>query len=175
MQRRRDSSQANAAGFTLVEVLLTVVILGVAFVAFLSAMQTGIRTGAESSDLTQAMLYAREMREWTRSLPFTDPDAADAGNPVGPDNVTNGVPYVDDVDDLLGATFSPPRDSFGYAISDATGWSESVTLTWRSELDPTVDVSDGASNIIHIEVKLVKGGETVLTTGWLRAKEATED
>jgi prepilin-type N-terminal cleavage/methylation domain-containing protein len=171
MQWRRSFTHPRDGGFTLIEILLAVVILGVAFVAFLSAMQTGIKTGAESTDLTKAMLYAREMREWTRSLPFHDTDAADADKPVGPDSGTDGVPYVDDVDDLLGATFSPPRDSFGSEIADATGWSETVTLTWKSEVDPTFTVPDGESNLIHVEVTIMKNGETILTTNWLRAKE----
>lgn len=174
MQWRLPFAHPRDGGFTLIEILLAVVILGVAFVAFLSAMQTGIHTGAESSDLTKAMLYAREMREWTRSLPFHDTDAADADNPVGPDVVTNGVPFVDDVDDLLGATFSPPRDSFGNEITDATEWSETVTLIWKSEADPTVTVADGASNLIFVEVTIKKNGETILTTNWLRAKEDME-
>jgi prepilin-type N-terminal cleavage/methylation domain-containing protein len=166
-------------GFTLLEVLLAAVILGVGIAAALNSMIFSTRSNAESNRLTEATFLAQEIRTWTESLPFSDQDPSDMLNPPGPDSYDDmGVGYVDDLDDLYYSDFSPPRDSLGNPIDRLSGWVQRVRLSWRSEADPQIEVEPGSSDLIYVEVSIGRYDDYTyrysheLSTGWLRARES---
>jgi len=157
-------------GFTLIEVLAALGIIGLAVVALLGSIASGTRTNQVARETTQAVFLAQELREWTLRLPFRDTDAADVDNPPGPDGTDPQV-FVDDLDDLMNVTFSPPRDGTGSAIADMAGWSETITMTWRDPSDLTAEVTPGASGIIHVQVDIDHQNRRVLSMGWLVARK----
>ena len=53
----------SEAGFTLLEVLLAVVILGVSLTTILLQFQTALHAGSKSQERTNAVIYAKEKRE----------------------------------------------------------------------------------------------------------------
>ena len=161
-RRRRD-------GFTLIEALVAAGIVGLGLTALLTAVMSGTQANAAGRRLTQAALLAREIREWTLKLPFSDLDPGDQGNPPGSDGTSPQV-FVDDLDDLMGVTYDPPRDGQGYPVADMAGWSQTMTLTWREPTDLATPVSPGSTDIIHVQVDVACRGEPVLTTGWLVAR-----
>ena len=161
--------------FTLAEVVVTTVLMGLVFVAALAALQTGTNANVRASEMSTALSLVGEVREWTISLPFKDPDPADQGKPVGPDSYSGGVPFVDDVDDLMGAHFSPPRSSQGAALSTLAGWSQDITLTWRDETNVTQSVTAGTSDVIYVNVVISHNGEQVFEQGWLVTNNDDEE
>lgn len=161
------SSFQNAKAFTLVEVVVAIVIVGTVLTALIAAIDYGGRANFAAADLNRAALIARESREWTMALPFSDTDGSDADNPPGPDTYTGGVPFIDDFDDLMNATFQPPRDSRGDPMPGMSQWSQQFTLTWRDPADLDQTVSAGASDIVYVNLVLRYRGETVGTYGWL--------
>lgn len=160
-------------GFSLIEVLMAASIVGIGVVAVMSAMQAGTEVNAAGRDLTQATYLAQEIREWTLQLPFSDPDPGDAGNPPGPDG-TNPQIFVDDLDDLLDVTYSPPRDASGSALAGMTGWEQQIVLEWKDPDNLTANVAPGASDIIRVTVTISRSGETVLTRGWLVTRSTAQ-
>ena len=116
--------------------------------------------------MTQAVFLAQELREWTIKLPFSDLDEGDADKPPGPDGTIPQI-FVDDLDDLMDVTYSPPRDGQGMSIYDMTGWSQTITLTWRDPDDLSTVVTAGTSDAIHVQVSIAYNGTEKLTTGWL--------
>ena len=159
-------------GFTLIEVLFASVIIGIGFVAILASVISSTKVSFASSEMTQAVFLTQEIREWTANLPFHDMDAADISKPPGPDSYSgDGTPYVDDLDDLMDATFSPPRNGLGEVITGMTGWSQSVSLTWRLPSNINTSVVPGTSNVIHVQVTISKSNETLMQTGWLITDE----
>jgi len=163
---KRKNVRAGRDGFTLIEVAVATAIIGLALAALLGAVASGTRTNNAGKKLTQAVFLAQEIREWTIRLPFSDPDPGDADNPPGPDGSDPQV-FVDDLDDLMDVTYSPPRDGVGSPIADMTPWSETITLTWRDAANLTSTVSAGSSNVIHVQVDISCQGQPILTTGWL--------
>jgi len=136
----------------------------------MTSVGSGTQNNAAGRDLTQASLLAQEMREWTVKLPFSDPDTADAANPPGPDGADPQT-FVDDLDDLLSVTYSPPRDGQGLSITDMAGWSQTTKLTWRDPANLQTTVAAGTSDVIHVYLEIKQNGQIVLTTGWLVAKK----
>jgi prepilin-type N-terminal cleavage/methylation domain-containing protein len=153
-------------GFTLVEALCSTVIVGLAAAAILVGTASSSRTNGAGQQLTEAVFIAQEFREWTLGLPFHDPDPGDAGNPPGPDG-SDPHAFVDDLDDLMDVTYSPPRDGQGNAMSGMTGWSEQITLTWRDPADLSSVVSDGSSDVIYVAVNVLFDAKPVYQAGWL--------
>ena len=62
MQKQKKRTRSEA-GFTLLEVLLAVVILGVSLTTILLQFQTALRAGSISQERTNAVIYAKEKLE----------------------------------------------------------------------------------------------------------------
>ncbi|MCK4623849.1 MAG: prepilin-type N-terminal cleavage/methylation domain-containing protein [Phycisphaerae bacterium] len=165
--RNAQRGYSGRGGFTLVEALIASAIVGIGLMAMLLASKSGTQVNASAREITHAINLGQEVREWTLKLPFLDPDTPD--NPPGPDG-SSPQTFVDDLDDLKSVTYSPPRDGTGQALSDMTGWSQQITLSWRNPDNLLETVADGASEMIYVEVVVSHEGQSVLTTGWLVTK-----
>ena len=156
----------NRSGFSLIEVAVATVILAVGITALMSCLGSGTVANDEGAKLTQAVFLAQELREWTLNLPFSDPDPADANNPPGPDG-SDPNSFVDDLDDLMAATFTAPRDATGSPIADMAGWTETINITWLSTDDLSTTVTAGTSDIVSVTTAINYSGKQVLQTQWL--------
>ncbi len=168
MRMTNQSVRGNgkAKGFSLIEVAVATIIVGIGVVALMVSVGAGTNTNDAGQKLTQAVFLAQEIREWTLRLPFSDEDPGDQGSPPGPDSSDPQV-FVDDLDDLLGVTYDPPRDGQGTAISDMADWSQQITLTWRDPSNLTSTVANGASDMIYVNLVVSYKGQEKLRTGWL--------
>ncbi|MDY7010550.1 MAG: hypothetical protein SVV80_07330 [Planctomycetota bacterium] len=97
-------------------------------------------------------------------MPFDDPE--EPGEVPGSEE---GDPQlaVDDLDDLVGVTFSPPRDAYGTVIADMSGWSETILLTWRDLSNVATLVAAGSSDVVRVQVNISYRNRKVFTTSWL--------
>jgi len=163
---RAGAGTGGRHGFTLIETAVATAIVGLGVAAALVAVQSGTRVNDAGRKLTMAGLLAQELREWTLRLPFSDQDEGDQGNPPGPDGA-DPQDFVDDLDDLMGVTYDPPRDGQGLAVTDLTGWSQHIDLTWRDPADLTSVVAAGSSDVVYVEITISHKGAEVLKTGWL--------
>lgn len=163
--RSAHSRPARQAGFTLIEAVVATAIVGIGVSALFVSLKAGTEVNGASADLTQAVFVAQEIREWTLKLPFTDPDPGDQGNPPGPDGADPQW-WVDDLDDLEDVVYNPPRDGSGDAMYGLDDWSQQIALTWRDPSNLSAVVTPGSSDVVHVQVEVSRGSETLLTTGW---------
>ena len=166
MQRSRTRRGWGPGGFSLIEVMVAVVLVGIGVASVMVAMQSGTQVNAAGRDITQAIYLAQEVREWTLKLPFSDTDPGDADNPPGPDG-SDPQTFVDDLDDLMNVTYSPPRDASSNAMGELGDWSQHIALSWRDPDDLVTEVAAGSSDCIYVTVTIGRGGRDVLSTGWL--------
>jgi len=157
---------ARRHGMTLIEVAVATAIIAIGVTAVMVASTSTTGATDAGRKLTQAIFLAQEIREWTLKLPFSDPDDGDRGNPPGPDGSSPQV-LVDDLDDLMDVTYSPPRDGQGVAICDMAGWSQKITITWRTPEDLTQTVTPGSTDVVNVQVEVAYKGRSILTTSWL--------
>jgi prepilin-type N-terminal cleavage/methylation domain-containing protein len=120
-------------GFTLLETMLALVIIGVGVLAFVDAQTSFIRSNNWSSQAATGMLLANEIRELTRNLPRHDPVTGLSLQGSG-QNATvvgwgreSGEVSIDDLDDLddfdgltfgAGGSFNGPIDASGQVITE---------------------------------------------------------
>lgn len=145
--QNRNRHQGDRTGFTLVESLMTIFLLGIGLAAVLGAVNLGIRYSGEGAKLTQAVFLAQEIRERTLGMDFLD------------------------VVNLDGTTYGPPINSHGEAITGMSGWSQSIHTSYRSENDPGTELASGASDLVFVQVQVTHNGNVCLTTGWLVARK----
>lgn len=169
---RVGPARVRRQGFTLIEVAVATVIVGLGVVAVLMTSGSTSRVNASGRDLMRGLVLVQEMREWTMSLPFSDPDPGDIGNPPGHDGSDPQV-FVDDLDDLMNVTYSPPRDAMGTTIYDMEDWSQTITLTWLNPADLSQTVSDGASDVINVKVDIRYNGQPVVESNWLATRRSS--
>jgi len=170
---RNVQKRSGRGGFSLLEVAVATILIAVGLTALLVAVGANTRVNDAGRKLTDATFLTQEVREWTLSLPFSDPDPWDANSPPGPDGTDPQV-FVDDLDDLMNVTYAPPRDGQGNVIAHMIAWGQTITLTWRDPNNLTQSVADGTSDIIHVNVDVTHAGETVLSADWLVARRRQE-
>ena len=61
-------------GFTLIEVVAGLMILGIGLLAIASMQITSIKSGNFSSHVTQATFFAQDKLEYLKNLSYSDPD-----------------------------------------------------------------------------------------------------
>jgi len=174
---RRNS---NNSGFTLVEVLMAAMIIGIVFVGVLMSMSVSTEANIAASDLTVAITLAQQIREMTMGVPYVDPQTPD--NPPGPDGLSPQT-FIDDMDDMLGQTYSPPHSAMpptgqaannrlGEELSEYTGWSQKIVITYRNPDDLAEITYPRASNayltdLAMVQCSIYKGSELIYVTEWL--------
>ncbi len=155
-------------GFCLIEVAVAVCVVGLGMASLMAATGACTRAREGGSRLSKAVCLAQEIREWTVRLPFSDPDELDAGNPPGAD-AYDPQGGADDLDDLMGATFDPPRNGQGSSMGDMVGWSQTMTLTWVTPYRLT-EVQPGESDTVRVQVNVRHDGQDVFSTEWIIAR-----
>lgn len=140
-QTQRGRTGPFRRAFTLIEIMVTVVIIGIGLTAVMATIGSTTTVHDAGNKLTQAVFLAQEVREWTMGM--------------------------DDFSTLDDATYSPPHNSQGEDLTGMTGWSQVLDVTWRSESDLATPVADRTSKVARVDLTVQYGTETVLTTSWL--------
>ena len=167
------TARPGREGFTLIEVVVATVLVGLALTAMMVSVRSNTRVNDAGTKLTQATFIAQEIREWTLTLPFSDQDVGDRDNPPGSDG-SNPQVWVDDLDDLMNVTYCPPRDGQGYAITALSAWSQAITMTWRDPDNLGNTVTNGTSDIIYVNVDVKYQNKHIVSSGWLVTKKPGE-
>ncbi len=114
------------SAFTLIEILVTIVVIGIAAVALLSVFTNLVRTSADPAIQQQATTIAEAYLEEIMLRSFNDPDDPELG---GSEGEASRAEY-DDVKDYRAL---PPNDpaanQFGVAIPELAQYRVTVTIT----------------------------------------------
>jgi prepilin-type N-terminal cleavage/methylation domain-containing protein len=131
MKTRTFVQRSRRRGFTLLEALLALIIIGVGVLAFVDAQAAFTQSNNWSSRAATGVLLANEIREMSRRFTRHDPVTGLAITQTGGMTTLqgwgreNGEVAVDDLDDLddldgvvfgSGGTFAGPVDAFGAIV-----------------------------------------------------------
>ena len=115
--------------------------------------------------LNMRRLLAQNIREWTIKLPFVDPE--NPGTTVL--GRESGEAGFDDLDDLNGQSFNPPRDGMGQNINEMASWSQTIEMGWLNGGDLS-HTSNVPTDVVYVTVEVKHQDKHVLTTSWFVAR-----
>ncbi len=153
-------------GFTLVEVLIAVILVGLAIAALLVANKSFTIANACGADMSTAEFLGEQMRELTALLPVIDPETGTAT--FGPEEAS--LANYDDLDDFDAATFSPPIDANRSVLNDFAGFSQQVTVENVNASNFEQAVADHSSSFVRVKVTVLLNGREISAVSWIRAQ-----
>ena len=134
------------AGFSLIEVLIAVVLVGLAITALLLASNSFTIANSAGTDLTTAEFLIEQIRELTALLSFNELNGFASGSP-----------------------FKPPISADGSVLNDFAAFSQHVTVEKVSstnfELPGPVD-----SPFVRVTVKVFLNAKEISSAIWIRAR-----
>jgi type IV pilus assembly protein PilV len=131
------ADRREQAGFTLLEVLFAMVILGVGILSIALAQLSSIKVSSKSRSLSQAMFLAQEQLDLFMTMPGADPTFAaavtDEPDPAGPIDVNPGD--ADQTTFTRTWTIEPATPALGLArITVNIRWDAASGATHQIEL-----------------------------------------
>jgi type II secretory pathway pseudopilin PulG len=146
--------RSNKSGLTLIELIVIIVVMGLAIPALIANLANITWRSAQSQAMGDSLSYARSLLEEIKAKDFSDPD--------DPDNMTLGVnaedvyPNYNDVDDYNGYNDTPAsgfsrRVAVDYVNLSASQWFVSADPTDFKRIKVTVSSNARSSGNITLE------------------------
>ncbi len=132
----------RSAGFSLMEIAISIFLIVMVGMTSVMAMRTNLRTLAGSDEAALASAAIRELREFTLLDTIEELDALDG---------TNMAPVLGD----------------GSPLAGAANMSLVITVQAVDDDDPGVEVDPAASRSRFVDVNCMKDGRLILEAGWL--------
>ncbi|MFC1677298.1 hypothetical protein ACFL3G_09595 [Planctomycetota bacterium] len=146
MRKSKKINLCSGCGFTLVEVLIATIFVGIAIVALLGANMSYTKVNGVSVELSTAEFLLEQIRE---RVIMTD---------------YSGLSGFDDAD------YSPPIDALGNSLNDFAAFSQSVIVENVSDSDFEQVVGDGGSSFIRVSVAVSLNSREISSASWIRAQ-----
>jgi len=127
-QARERRTGGRQSAFTLIELLITIVLVGIVLLALVMSFHESLKSLERQNDLRSANLLSEELMNEIRSKEFVDPVAP---NSFGRETGETNRSLFDDVDDYNGfadGTNAPPRTVEGTVMSNFAGYTRSVVV-----------------------------------------------
>ena len=155
-------------GFSLIEVLISIILVGFAIVALLTANSAFTIANGAGADLSTAEFLVEQIRELTALLPVIDPETGTGA--FGPETGEANVANYDDLDDFDGAVFSPPIGANRAAMNDFAAFSQQVTVQNLNPANFEQVVGDHSSNFVGVTVRVLLNSKEITSASWIRAR-----
>jgi type II secretory pathway pseudopilin PulG len=153
-------------GFTFVEVLFAILLVGLAIASLLGANAAFTQANGAGTDLSTAEFLLEQIKELTATLPVIDPET-ETGT-FGPEEAA--LTAYDDLDDFDGATFSPPVTADRATLNEFAAFTQQVTVENVSPSDFALTVTDHGSSFVRVTVNVLKNSKEICSAGWIRAQ-----
>ena len=153
-------------GFSLIEVLIAVILIGVAIASLVTANIAFTKANSAGTNLSTAEFLVEQIRELTTLLPVIDPNTGDST--FGPEEAT--LADYDDLDDFDGASFSPPIGVNRSLLNNFAAFTQQITVENVNAADFEQVVSDHSSYFVRVTVKIFLDSREINSASWLRAR-----
>ncbi|MBW8038828.1 MAG: prepilin-type N-terminal cleavage/methylation domain-containing protein [Planctomycetes bacterium] len=154
-------------GFSLIEVLIAIILIGIAIASLVAANSSFTKTNAAGTNLSTAEFLLEQIRELTVLLPVVDP--LTEYDTFGPEADEPTLADYDDLDDFDGAVFSPPISADRATLNNFAAFTQQVTVENVSKTNFEQVVADRSSYFVRVTVKVLFNSEEIISAGWVRA------
>jgi prepilin-type N-terminal cleavage/methylation domain-containing protein len=164
----------RSRAFTLVEVLMTILVVGVGLTACMRALPIIVQMSRASHESLAAQQLATDLLSEISMLPYQDPD----GNVIfgrEPTEPANSRAAFDDIDDYDGWSASPPQKKDGTVLSDFAGYARSVVVQSVSDTNFANVAADSQALPKRITITVSKPGAPTITIVTVRFPGANRE
>jgi prepilin-type N-terminal cleavage/methylation domain-containing protein len=161
----RDLKYKN--GFTLIEVMIAVILVGLAIASLVGANISFTQANGAGTDLSTAEFLLEQVKELTTMLSVVDPQTGTAT--FGPETGETLTGY-DDLDDFDNQSFSPPIDAGRNTLNNFASFSQQVIVQNVNPSNFEQVVSPHNTNFVRVTVKVFKNSNEICSASWLRAR-----
>jgi len=134
----------KSSAFTLIEVLVAILLIGLAVVALLVANKALTYSNSAGLEITTAEFLIEQIKELTALLPFDDLEAFDD------------------------ASFSPPINADSQPLTDFSAYRQLVTVQSVSASDFLTNEPN--SPIVRVTVQVYLNSKLISEQNWIRAR-----
>ena len=132
-------------GFTLVEVIFAMLLIGIAIASLLSANSSFTKANGAGMELSTAEFMVEQIRELTTMLDY------------------------DSLHDFDGVSFSPPINASEQSLTNFPQFSQQITVENVSAADLTAVVADHSSDLVRVTVEVFINSTKISSVSWIRA------
>jgi len=160
----------NKEGFTLIEVMLAVILVGLAIASLVGANGAFSQANGAGTELSTAEFLLEQIKELTAMLPVVDPDGY---TPFGPDSGETVAQFDDlcDFDNFDSSTLGGPIDAGRNTLSNFSTFSQQVIVQNVNPTNFELVIADSpTASFFRITVKVLNNSEEICSSSWLRAK-----
>lgn len=155
-------SARRLSGFTLIEMIIAIVIIGIGIAGVLTAFNTTVKSSSDPLIHKQMLAAAEEMMEEILLKPFVDPegDAAPTNTAISCGAAASRTAF-DDVSDYHNYQTTGICDIEGTTVAGLGSYGIKVTVDATASLD---SLAGGA--VKKITIVVTRGLETISLVGW---------
>ena len=161
----KDTRYRN--GFTLIEVLISILLVGLAIVSLVSANGAFTQANGAGAELSTAEFLIEQIRELSTVLEVIDPITGTAT--FGPETSETLANY-NDLDDFHGEVFSPPISADRISLTDLGAYSQQITVENVNASDFEQVVGNHLSFFVRVTVKIFLNTREISSASWLRSR-----
>ena len=141
----QDTKYKN--GFTLIEVLVAIILVGIAIASLVAANSSFTKANAAGTDLSTAEFLVEQIRELTAMTEY--------------DNLHNNL------DDQI---FTPPINASGEILNNFAAFSQHAKVENVSASDFEQVEIDHSSDFVRVTVKVFLNSKEITSAIWIRAR-----
>jgi prepilin-type N-terminal cleavage/methylation domain-containing protein len=168
MNQTNRRNNAARCGFTLIEAMIAMLIIGLTIAALVASTGAFSRTNAAGIDLSTAEFLIEEIRELTASLPVVDPQTGAAT--FGPEAGETSLAQCDDLDDFNGASYSPPIDINRAVLASFPNFTQQIQVRNVAVNNFSTVVANHSTNFYRVTVTILMNGSAINSATWIRAR-----
>ncbi len=154
------------SGFTLVEVLIATILVGLAIASLIGANISLTRANGVGADLSTAEFLIEQFRELTTLVGVIDPETGTGY--FGSEEAV--LADYDDLDDFDGKSFSPPINTNREALHSFAAFSQQITVENVDGANFENTVANHNSNFVRVTVRILLNSREISSTSWIRVR-----
>jgi prepilin-type N-terminal cleavage/methylation domain-containing protein len=154
------------SGFTLVEVMIATVLIGIAIASLLASNGAFSKTNGAGVSISQGQFLIEQIREMMALLPVIDPETGTTT--FGAEE--SSLELYDDLDDFDDLSFTPPIDINRTQLTDYSDFTQQITVQNVLLSNLSTTTTDHSSDMVRVTVTITQNGNPVSTASWIRAK-----
>lgn len=158
------TSRQIRLGLSLIEVVVSTVIVAFIISASLQTVATAVSTRTRTTELQLGPSLARDLLSELLQKPYSDPDTASSGIGLDSGESSSNRLAFDDLDDFHGWSSNSPVAADGSALPIGAGWQRQVSVVFLDPADMSTTGTDLGLKSITVTVVAPSGDSTVVQT-----------